>query len=342
MNKEILGIDLGSGSTRIYSYASNRIIFDEPTCIALDSENDEVRAIGYLAQKIQGKAPYNCKVVFPVRNGLVSDANLCAYFLQNALYEKGYYNTAKCTLIFSSPCTSSKVNTNALAKIGHTLGAGEIYVESSAKLAAIGSGEKAFSPTATLICDIGAGQTDIALITLGEIASRASLNISGQDFNDAIRRYLMINHHFRIGDATAEYIKLRIGSLTGNENRLVEVRGRDTITSLPSTLVVSSGEIRNLFKPLADIIVMKITDVISEVSPELSGDLVRNGLILTGGSSQLYGLKDYLQTSLSIPVSVAKNPTYAVINGIAAYCPVIEKKTDDKNKKKKKKRKKRK
>ncbi len=334
MKKEILGIDLGSGSTRIYSYTQNRVIFDEPTCLALDSEHNEVKAIGYLAQKIQGKAPHNCKVVFPVQNGLVSDINLCSHFLQAALYDKGYNGKAKCAVIFSSPCTSSKVNMSALARIGQSLQADEVYIESSAKLAAIGSGEKAFSPHATLVADIGAGQTDIGLISMGDIVSRASLHISGRDFNDAIRRYLLTNHHFRIGESTAEYIKLRIGSVTESENRLVEVRGRDTITSLPSSLVISSGEIRNLFKPLADIIAMKITDVISEVSPELSADLVKSGLILTGGSSQLYGLKDYLQSSLSIPVSVAKHPTYAVINGIAAYCPVIETRRDERRKKK--------
>ncbi len=324
MKKEILGIDLGSSTTRIYSYSRNKVIFDEPTCLAIDSEHNEIKAIGYLAQKIQGKAPYNCVVKYPVQNGLISDVGLCSYLLQSALIEKGFNSKTKCTLIFSSPCTSSKVNRSAIAEIAKSLHSEEVYIESSAKLAAIGSGEKAFSPHATLVCDIGAGQTDIALITMGEIASRASLSVSGQDFNDSIRRYLQINQHFKVGDKTAEYIKLRIGSVTGSENRLVEVRGRDTITSLPSTLVVSSGEIRGLFKPLADIIAMKITDVISDVSPELSGDLVKSGLILTGGSSQLYGLKDYLQSSLSIPVSVAKNPSHSVINGIAAYCPVIE------------------
>ena len=144
--------------------------------------------------------------------------------------------------------------------------------------------------------------------------------IAGHTFDEAIRRYMIQKQHLNIGIKTAENIKMRIANLSPvSENRLVEVKGRDTMTSLPSSVVVSSGELKSVLVPLANYIALKVTDVISTVPPELAADLTKNGLILTGGGSLLCGMKDFLQETLSIPVRLVSKPMEAVVEGFKVY-----------------------
>jgi rod shape-determining protein MreB len=321
MKKDILGIDLGSANTVIYSSASDSVVYSEPTVIAFDTYTHEVKETGFLASKIQGKTPYNYTVVNPVENGLIADEEAAYLFLSRVLADlrlgKNFRGTS---LVFSAPSRCSPVNRNAIIDLGKRLAVKEIFIESQAKLAALGAGENVFSPTATLVLNIGAGLSDIAVLSMGEVVSADSTFIAGKSFDEAIRRYLIQNQHLSIGLKSAEYLKMRIGNLsTVSENRLVEIKGRDTITSLPSSMIVSSGEIRKILEPLAQFIALKVTDVISLIAPELSADLLRNGLILTGGGALLAGLRDYLQRMLSIPVRVAEKPLEAVALGMSAY-----------------------
>jgi rod shape-determining protein MreB len=320
MKKYIIGIDLGSSNTKIMVSNTDGLVFNEPTCIAIDTSNKEVKEIGYLANKIQGKAPYNYDVIYPVVNGIVSDDD-ALYLYLNTIFSQLHLNTERqfknVALIFTAPSKCSKVNRKALIEIGKRLQVKEIYIESKAKLAAYGTGEKVKTPSATLICNIGAGLTDIACLSLGEIVASSSTFIAGDSFNEAIRRYMVQEQHLAIGRKTSEYIKMRIGTISPNvENKLVEVKGRDTITSLPSSTIISSSEIKKILTPLVKFIALQITDVISSIQPELAADLVKNGLILTGGSSLLVGLKEFLKDELSIPVRIADEPLDAVANGL--------------------------
>ncbi len=162
---------------------------------------------------------------------------------------------------------------------------------------------------------------------MGEVVASATSYVAGDAFDEAIRRYMIQNQHVAIGLHSAEYLKMKIGSLgTIPENRLAEVKGRDTITSLPTGSVVSSGEIRNCLLPLANIIGLKITDVIASLPPELAADLSRNGMYLSGGGSLLAGCKDYFQHLLSIPVRMVENPLEIINEGFKAYKNIIDKK----------------
>lgn len=327
MKKEYLGIDLGSDNTSIYSSIMESTIYSEPTCIVLNRQTREVRETGFLASRISGKNPYNYEVVYPVKDGIIFDDDACYLYLDSIFHslklDKKNHIPA---LVFTVPSSSSIVNRKAIVNIGERLGAKEIYIESQAKIAAIGAGKNVFSPTATLLCHIGGGVTDIACLSMGEIVSSDSTFIAGNSFNEAIRRYMLQNQHLSIGLKSAEYLKMKIGNLSVNlENKLAEVKGRDTITSLPSSMIVSSGEIKNSLISLANIISLKITDVISSLPPELVADLKKNGMYLSGGGSLLAGMREYFEKSLNISVKMVDKPLEAVCEGFALYSKVINK-----------------
>ena len=328
MKKEYLGIDLGSDNTSIYSSHTGTIIFSEPTCIALDRYTKEVKEVGFLASRIAGKTPFNYETIYPVRNGVIEDDENCYLFLDEVFKTLKLSSRNKLpALVFAAPSRCSKVNRRTLIELGKSLGAKEIYIESQARLSALGFGKNVFAPTATLVCNIGSGISDIACLSMGEVVAADSCFVAGDSFDEAIRRYMMQKQHLAIGLKSAEYIKMKIGSLRPvQENKLAEVRGRDTLTSLPSSVVVSASEIRACLEPLANIIALKITDVIASVPPELAADLMKNGILLTGGGALVVGIKEYFEKMLSIPVRIHEKPTEAINDGFAMYYKVLESK----------------
>ncbi|MFA6829478.1 MAG: rod shape-determining protein [Bacilli bacterium] len=325
MKRELIGIDFGSQNTRIYSDSSKQIIFNEPSCMAIDTYTHKIIETGFLASKIQGKAPYNYQIVYPIENGMISDIELASEYLSRVISKLNIGRGLRgMGVIFGAPSKCTKVNRNSIVEICKSLQAKEIYIESQVKLAALGTGEDVYSPNATLVCDIGAQITDIACLSMGEVVNCDSTFIASVSFDEAIRRYLIQEKHLSVGKKTAEYVKMRIGTLSPLlDSQLVEVKGRDTITSLPSSTIVSGSEIRLILTPLAQFLVLKITDVISSLPPDLASDLVKNGLILTGGGSLLSGIKNYFQTKLNIPVFVTTDPSDCVIRGIGNYCDNI-------------------
>lgn len=324
MKREVIGVDLGTRNTVIYSATRREIVFNEPTSLALDRATKQIREIGFLADEIQGKAPYSYQIVYPVRNGLIQDVDLCFEFLSRAL-ESLDLGRRNFSIVFIAPSRTSKVNREALQAIGSRLFAKDIYIESEAKIAALGVGDMAYAPSATLVCDIGAGYTDIAMVSMGEIVVADSIFVGGDDFDGEIRRYLRSRQHLIVGSKSAEYAKLRVGNvLERMDNRLVEIRGRDTMTNLPASIVLSSSELKELFLPLAERIALKITDLLSVIQPELITDLVRNGLLLVGGGAALLGLQDYLEKTLSMPVRRADRPMEAIAGGFLHYIDRLE------------------
>lgn len=319
MKREVLGIDLGTKNTVVYSAQRREVVFNEPTSLALDRNSLQVREIGYLADEIQGRAPYSYRIAYPVRKGLIQDVDLCATFLSKALERLGL-GRRNFSIVFSCPSKTSAVNRNALVEIGKRLLAKDIYLESEAKISALGIGDNVFAPSATFVVDIGAGYTDMALVSMGDIVLADSIPLGGMDFDQLIRRYLRTKQHLLIGEKSAEYVKLRVGTiLDSKESRLVEIGGRDTVTSLPSSVIVSSLELKSLFRPLAETLALKIEDLLSQVQPELVSDLNRNGILLTGGTAGLLGLRAYLEELLSIPVKRADRPMEAIASGFLRY-----------------------
>ena len=307
MRKEFLGVDLGSDKTSIYSFQQNRVIFSEATAIAYEKTSKEVTEVGFLAEKIRGKTPFHYQVIHPVINGLIYDDDAAYDFLNTVLSRVGFSKRKRgVNIMFTAPSNCGKVHKKMLLALAKKLGFKNVYIESQAKLSGIGIGEISFAPVATLIADIGSGITDIALLSMGEVVTADSTAIAGDTFDEA----------------TAEYIKMKIGSIRElSENRLVEIKGRDTVTSLPSSILISSGEIKNVLLSLVNYISLKITDVISATPSDLVADLTKNGLILSGGGALLPGLKEYFQKSLSIPVKLVDRPQEAIIEGFKNLIP---------------------
>lgn len=326
MKRKLIGIDFGSGSTRVYSPSLDSVVYNEPTCVAIDSITKHVFETGFLASKIMGKSPYNYQILHPMVQGAVADIETSTAYLSKAIADaRNEHGFSGCGIVFSAPSQMTRVNQNALVEIGKRLQAKEIYLESQAKLAALGAGENIYSPCATLVCNIGSGIADIACISMGEVVSSTTCQIAGDAFDEAIRRYMIEEKHLSVGKRTAQSIKLRIGNVyTTNDGSLTEVKGKDTITSLPTSAIVSASEMKHCLTPLASFLALKIKDVIFDLEPELASDLIQSGLLLTGGSAVLMGLREYLQNVLSIPVRISDNPQNAVINGIKMYIKKID------------------
>lgn len=318
MTKEILGIDLGTKNTLIYSFRKKSIIFDESTLLAISSDSKKIDSIGFLTEKMVDKNPYSLKIYSPITNGIINDVELVYHFLKEALYKVDVHHIS--SIVFSSPSSLSTVNRNSFIQVAKRLGVKNIYIESEAKITALGLGEETYTPSATLIVNCGAGYSDIALLSLGDIVSSSTSTFSGNLINEEIRRYLLIHQHLQVGEQSIEYIKKRLGSLSENsDNRLVDVRGLDTITHLPTSKIISSSEIRNLIKPLVEDLVLKVTDVLTQAKPDLISDIVSSGLYLCGGTANLFGLKESLESLLSIPVKRIKDTSTIISYGFENY-----------------------
>lgn len=320
MSRHTICLDLGTINTLIYVKSSNSIVFNEPTVIALDSNSGEVVEIGYLAAKMVGRAPYNVRVLYPLKAGVVADLDATIKFVNQALKNLKLKSIMKgSTVYLASPSNITPVEQQALVDVVAKMGAKRVIVDAEAKMAAIGSGIDIFSPRGSMVIDIGGGTTDVAVIALGEIVRTKATNIAGNAFNQAIMKLLRSKHHLVVGEKTAEYIKMKIGSVTTKpDNQLLEVNGRDLVSGLPRSIILSSVELSECLISLVDDIADLVIEVLEETPAELSADIVYSGLTLCGGGSLLSGLREYFEKRLSIPVHLTPYPLETVINGLIA------------------------
>lgn len=318
MTKHTIGIDLGTANTLIWLSGQETAVFNEPTVLTRSIETGAVQDIGYLASKMLGRAPYNIKVVKPMRRGVIADVDAAVDFITQAFTNLKMSKFLKgSSIVLASPSDITPIEQNALIEVARRLGAKEAVVESEAKMAAIGAGVDIYSPRGNMIVDIGGGTTDIAVISLGEIVVTKSTSICGDTLDEAVIRYMRNKQHLIIGEKTAEYIKMKIGSVEQDpDNKLIDVNGRDIVSSLPHSVIVSTSEIRQILLPLLNQIAEVIVDTLEITPPELSADIVHNGLVLCGGGSLLSGSREFFEKRLNIPVHVASYPLDTVINGI--------------------------
>ena len=315
--KKVLGIDLGSSSTIIY-LPKKGIVYNEPTVIAINKDHGKVDSYGYLAFKQLGKAQDPIKVIRPVQNGVINDGPAAVSFLKQVLKELKLTKYAKrATVIFSCPSEFSQIEQSALRNVARKLDCRNVQFHTSSYLSALGGIHDSAAKKAAFVCNIGGGLTDMSVLTGGNVIISKSLNFSGRLLDEAIIRHLRKNHHLIIGTKTAEYIKMKIGSVEAfPENRLLEVSGIDLVSSLPHSVVISTSELKtslvNCLSPLVD----ALTDCLELTPPEIASELIESGLVLSGGTSLLNGLREYLENALNISVRVAMEPTNTVANGM--------------------------
>ncbi len=317
-----LAIDLGSANTRIALF-NQGIVLDEPTVVALQNGSRKIlgrgAAVGKLARQMLGRTPDSISAVRPIRHGVITDFELCEamlrHFVQKAAKQSPGFRPR---VLVSVPQSITSVERRAVFGTAERAGAGSIYLLESAKATAIGAGMPISEPLASLVCNIGAGTTEVAIFSLGETVASCSTRIAGDAFDDAIVDWMKQRFGLKIGRQTAEHLKREVGSASlQTSERATEVNGLDAMSSVPRKVLVTTGEVRQaIMAPLAKIL-SGIRQVLEQSQPELVADLADTGMVLAGGSALLPGLDDFFSEQLAIPVLIAEDPEQTVVRGLS-------------------------
>ena len=314
-----IGIDLGTASILVY-IRGRGVVLKEPSVVAFDRDTDKIMAIGEDARLMLGR-PGNIIAVRPLRQGVISDyrvtEQMMKYFIQKAMGRKAF---RKPRIAVCVPSGVTEVERKAVEDAAFQAGARDVKIIEEPIAAAIGAGIDIARPCGNMIVDIGGGTSDIAVISLGGTVVSTSIKIAGDDFDDAIVRYMRKKHNLLIGERTAEDIKIRIGSAYPRpEVETVDVRGRNLVTGLPKTITVTSKETEEALHDTTLQIVDAVHSVLEKTPPELAADIADRGIVLTGGGSLLYGLEELIESKTGITTMTAEEPMTAVAIGTGKY-----------------------
>jgi len=317
-----LAIDLGTANTLV-AISGQGILLNEPSVVALQKGTRRVlgkgTAVGKLAKQMLGRTPDSITAVRPIKDGVITDFELCEamlrYFIQKASRQSA---GLKPRVVIAVPGGITPVEKRAVFNSAERAGAARVYLLEESKAAGIGAGLPIAEPMASMVCDIGGGTTDVAILSLADIVVSRSIRIAGDEMDEAIVEYMKQHFSLRIGEQTAEHLKLEIGSAFPLEQELTaEVSGLDTISGVPRKAVVTSEELRDALREPVEAILNCIKHVIEHCKPELVADLADTGLVLTGGGALLRGIDQYMNEQLGIPVRVTEDPLTTVARGTA-------------------------
>ena len=313
-----IGVDLGTSKTSIY-VRGRGIVISEPTLVVLDRENRKtVRAVGDEASFMFGRSPDRLVSVSPIRNGQVADFDMTElmlrYFIRKAI---GVSYLGKPRMIISIPCNLDDVNRKALTEAARFAGAKHVYLIEKPFASAIGTGLPVYDPIGNLVVDIGSGTTDVAVISLGGVVISQSIQVGGNKFDEAISDYLRRECSILVGKQTAESIKKDLATaLPLEESRSILVRGVNQLNTSAGTVQFSSAQAYQAVKNPCGALIKAIRWVLERTPPELSADIMRSGIHLTGDGSRLFALDRYISENLGIPVLLARDPGDCCILGI--------------------------
>ncbi len=315
-----IGIDLGTASILVY-IRGRGVVLKEPSVVAFDRDTNKVKAIGEDARLMLGRTPSNIVAIRPLRQGVISDykvtEQMMKYFIQKALGKKTF---RKPRIAVCVPSGVTEVEKKAVEDATIMAGAREVSIIEEPIAAAIGAGIDISRPYGNMIVDIGGGTSDIAVISLGGTVVSASIKVAGDDFDEALVRYMRKKHNLHIGERTAEDLKIKIGNaFRGSPNETMDVRGRNLITGLPKTVTVTSEETEEALHEATAQIVEAIHGVLEQTPPELAADIADRGIVLTGGGSLLHGLEDLISEKTGINTMTAEDPMTAVAIGTGKY-----------------------
>lgn len=314
-NKDI-GIDLGTANILI-NIKGQGVVLNEPSVVTIDEDTRKVLAVGKEAHEMLGRTPGKVKAIKPMKDGVIADFELTEAMLNLFLKKvKGKNILCKPRIIICCPTNITAVEKNAIKEAAERTGAKKVIIEEEPKVAAIGVGLDISKPCGSMIVDIGGGTTDIAVLSLGNIVISESIKIAGNVFDDAIIKYIKEKYKLLIGERTAEEIKKEIGIVYGgNSKNKIEVKGRSIETGLPKSIHINEIEIEEALKNSIEEIVKKIKIVLENTPPELSADIINNGIVITGGGSLIKGLDVLLTQELDVPITLADNPLTCVAEG---------------------------
>lgn len=320
-----MGMDLGTSNTLV-TIKGQGIILREPSVVAIDRDTHKILAIGVEAKRMLGKTPANMIAVRPLRNGVIADfevtEQMIRYFIKKVHNRRSLLHPR---IVIGIPSCITEVEKRAVRESAEQAGAREIYLIEEPMAAAIGANIPINEPAGNMIADIGGGTTEVAVISLGGMVVSKSIDVAGDELDEAIMQYFRRKYNLIIGETTAENVKIKVGSVFPiPDEQTMEVKGRDQVTGLPKTVNISSEEIRQALSEPIKSIVELIKHTLEETPAELAADLVDRGIVLAGGGALLKGLADLLAQETELPVHIADDPLSCVVHGTGKYLDELD------------------
>lgn len=311
-----VGIDLGTANTLVFIRGKG-IVLREPSVVAVDVRKQEVLAVGQEAKDMIGRTPGSISAVRPLKDGVIADfevtAEMLRYFIKTAVRPTFFKRT---NLIVCIPSGVTEVERRAVEDAARQAGARKVDLVEEPMAAAIGAGLKVDDAAGCMVVDIGGGTSEVAVISLGDIVASQSVRTAGDDFDEAIVSYIKKKYNLLVGERTAENIKIEIGSAFPYEDEgEMEIKGRNLLDGLPKNIVITAEEVREALGDPVTTIVDAIRATLETTPPELSADIIDNGIMLTGGGALLRGLDTLISRETGMPVHVAEDPLDCVVNG---------------------------
>ena len=324
-----IGVDLGTANILVYLKGSG-IVLREPSVVAIDRNTNKILAIGEEAKTMLGRTPGNIVAIRPLREGVIADYDMTQSMLENVIQRvAGKSLFFKPRVVICIPSGVTTVEKRAVLEAAIQSGASKTYLVEEPIAAAMGAGLEISESRGAMVVDIGGGTTDIAVMSLGGVVVSDSLRVGGDKFDEAIVRFVKKEHNVLIGEPTAEEIKVKVATVfKGNRQAEIQVRGRDLVSGLPTTIKLTSEEIyRALQEPVATL-VSCVRSVLEKTPPELSSDIIDRGIVLTGGGALLDGMAELLQAETGIVTIVAENPLECVAVGTGKVLSSLQKLKD--------------
>ncbi len=312
-----IAIDLGTASTLIYIKGQG-IVLNEPSVVTIEAHSKKILAVGEEAKKMVGRTPGNLACIRPMREGVIADFDMAEqmlrYFIQK-VHPRG--TLLRPRIIIGVPSRITQVEQRAVKESAELAGAREVYLIEEPVAAAIGAGLPITEPFGNMVVDIGGGTTDVAVISLGGIVYSESVRIAGDQIDGAIMNHLKREYSLLIGEHMAERIKMEIGSAFPlHEKKQMAVKGRDIVSGIPRTIFIDDTEIREALHDCISTIVGAVRLALEHTPPELAGDIIDRGIVLTGGGSMLQGLDDRLREETGLPIVTVDDPLTSVVMGV--------------------------
>jgi rod shape-determining protein MreB len=323
-----MGIDLGTCSTLVY-VRDKGIVLNEPSVVAVRKGTNIVlnngQAVGVVAREMLGKTPGSISAIRPLKDGVISDFEITEAMLTYFIRKAHGGGIVRPRIVIAVPGGITDVERQAVIGTAERAGARKVYLVDEPMAAGIGAGLPIVEPTASMIVDIGGGTTEVAIMSLADIASCESVRVGGDDMDEAIINHLKKTYNLLVGEARAEKVKMQVGSAVPLENELtMEIAGRDTISGMPRKIVITSEEVREALKGPIAAILDTVMITLERAEPELAADLIDNGIRICGGGSLLRGMDDAIANATGLKVEMAEDPLSCVARGTGIYLENLE------------------
>lgn len=324
-----IGIDLGTRNSQVYSTGKGLVLM-EPTVAVYDKDSEKIKAMGEEAKQMAGHVSSNMEIIWPIRQGVIIDytvmEKMLKFFVSRAMGRRAF---RKPRISICIPSGTTEIEKKAIEEATYQAGAREVFLADEPIAAAIGAGVDVTKPFGNLIVDIGAGTTDIAVISMAGVVVSSSIKVAGDNFNQAIMGYVRKAHNLFIGEDAAERIKIKIGTAIEEASpRTMEVKGRNVITGLPKTVTLTSEEVRMALREATGQIVEAVHGVLEKTPPELAADIVDRGIVLTGGGALLHGIDNLIEQKTGVNTLTVQDAIMVVAAGTGKYAEIMSRMDD--------------